>query len=163
MKTLILALLMAFTLQAQTIFDIGTGILVSDTLKQSSTASTVDTIDYIPLNYEYDWLNITVIDTGATYTDSLVAEYPTHSYTLKSGTTRRWEISDTTWADVQFMKDSTWGDVDVMANSDAISGYRIFVGDYLEVRIRMTNVEVIDSIAVADRSVWYKAQAVRKK
>jgi len=159
MKKLILliVLLVAFTLPAQVIYNLGNGILVSDTLYQTS-ATVSDTLEYIPLNYDYEWLNITVSDTGSSLTDSLVVEYPTHNYTLKSGTTRRWEISDTTWSSVHFMRDSTWTNVNVMAKSNGTASYKIHVGDYLGVRIRMTNVQV-----VANRACWYKAQSVRKK
>ena len=157
MKKLLLMLLLPFLVQAQVIYNIGGAILVSDTLDQTSAAVS-DTIDYIPLNWDYDWGNITTIDTGATYTDSIVVEYPTFNYTLKSGTTRRWEISDTTWTAVQFLKDSTWTDTSIMAKSNGTASYRLFVGDYKEIRIRMINVEV-----VADRSFWYKAQFVEKQ
>ena len=152
----LLFLLLAFPLQAQIIFNIGGGILVSDSLKQTSPTS-ADTIHYIPLNFDYSWMNITAIDTGSTFTDSVVVEYATYNYILKTGTTRRFKISDTTWTDVQFMKDSVWSDVDIMANAGANTGYKIFVGDYHLIRIRMTNAEV-----VADRVWFYKTLLVEK-
>ena len=152
----LLFLLLAFPLQAQTIFNIGGAILVSDSLKQTSPTS-ADTIHYIPLNFDYDWMNITAIDTGSTFTDSVVVEYATYNYTRKTGTTRRFEISDTNWNDVQFMKDSIWSDVDIMANAGANSSYTIFVGGYHLIRIRMTNAEV-----VADRVWFYKTLLVEK-
>ena len=156
MKILILMLLLTLPVMAQNVFNLGTGILVSDTLKQTSPSS-ADTIDYVVLDYEYEWMNITVIDTGATFTDSLVVEYPSHNYTLKSGTTRRWQISDTTWNAVHLLLDSTGTNKNTMIKANGTASYRIDVRSYREVRIRMINVEV-----VANRSVWYKAQFSKK-
>ncbi len=152
MKKIFIMLLVTFLVQAQTVYDIGGAILVSDTLK------TTDSVSYVPLNWNYDWGNITYIDTGSVFTDSVVVEYPTFNYTLKSGTTRRWKISDTTWSAVQFLKDSTWADKTVLGNNGGNASYRLFVGDYKEIRIRWINVE-----AVPSRAGWYKAQFTEKQ
>ncbi len=102
-------------------------------------------------------MSITTIDTGSVFTDSVVVEFPAFNYTLKTGTTRRWEISDTTWTNVQDMINASGTQVDTLVNNNGNTSYRVFVGDYEGVRIRWTNVE-----AVPSRAFWYKAQAVEK-
>ena len=139
--------------KAQQTFDIGSATLWSDTLISLS-----DTIDYIPLNYAYEWLNITAIDTGSVQTDTIVVEYPTHNYTRKTSSGRsRWEISDTTWTAVHFMRDSTWTNVNIIAAAASVTSYKIHVADYKEVRIRMAN-----TVTVASKNWWFKAQGVYK-
>jgi hypothetical protein len=157
MKKLIIFLALLVTIPVFGQMEMGRGYAYSDSLYQDLSGVS-DTTFIMSLGFQYDWLTITMVDTGSTYTDSLVAEHSSYTVSLKSSvTTRVFEIADTVWSDVAFMKDSTWSDVDVMANAGAVTSYTIFVGDCDKVRIRMINVE-----AVSDRVCYFKAMLSRK-
>jgi hypothetical protein len=113
----------------------------------------------ITLNFEYDFLTITVIDTGTTYTDSCIAEFA--SYEFGRRVTRgvpEDTIKATYWNSINFLKDSTWTSGNLVPNNDLRQTYTAFVGDLAKIRLRMTNAEAVEN------RVWkFIIQASRKK
>jgi len=170
MKTLLTLLIagLFITVQAQVYFDRSNGFFVADSLYQDypdlTAESPIDSTnqsDIIVLNFYYDWLNITAIDTGTVYDDSCVVEYPLYDYERDITKPRlTYKVTDTTWQKVQFMRDSSWTNVNgsFIVDDNSTKSYTIFVGDYESIRIRMTNEEI-----VAGRVWKYKLSASMKK
>lgn len=113
----------------------------------------------IPLNWDYEWLTLTVQDTGTTYDDSLIVEYGTPLIALdvtRPYTT--YKDTGTIWQRPQFMRDSSWTNTNLVVDDNSVHSYQIYVGSYSVIRIRMTNVQV-----VANRKAFFKGTASRKK
>jgi hypothetical protein len=110
----------------------------------------------IPLDYQYEWLNLTLIDTGTTYDDSIKVEYPIYTFKKVSG---KLAITDTVWQPVQFIRDSSWTNISgVLVDDNSVKSYRIFVADYPSIRVSMVNATLVNN-----RIFWLMAQANRKR
>ena len=160
MKKLILFLLLSIPLFAQT-KEVNGGLYWADSLyiDYTGVADSSDTISVLDMGFGYDWLTITAIDTGSVLTDSIVVEEGTLIYsadTLNPGTA--WQISDTLWSPVNFMRDSTWTNANVIASAGGNITYQVYVANYELIRVRMTNVE-----GVGDRVWRFYAVLNRKK
>lgn len=127
------------------------GIFVNDSLHtqwidtvgvdDTTAAATYKTLT---LKYQYDFINITLTDTGATYDDTLTVEFT--------------NPDETAWYPVQFIKDSTYSNVTLPLIDDASQhSYMIYVGNYYKIRIRMTNVQAINN-----RVHYFTLQAAKK-
>jgi hypothetical protein len=170
MKKLLAILILSMSLigivNAQKYFDRGTGFFISDSLYQDyagiTTSDSTDASDEISLNFDYDWLTITALDTGTTYTDSCIVEYAMYSvgYDTVYRPTTTYIVTGTIWQPVQFMRDSSWTNTNgyFLIDNSSIKSYKLFVGDYEKIRIRMLN-----STIVAGRVWKYWIQASRKK
>ena len=117
--------------------------VTTDTTYVGITVSEIDTLWEKPTsmfatNFLYDWMVITVQDTGTTYDDSLDLEYAV--YTLNGGI-----ITDTVWQKVQFMRDSSWTNVNgtFIVDDASVKSYTVFIGSYDLIRVSMTNVEAV--------------------
>lgn len=135
----------------------GNGFYAADSLWQDYTGVTDSThqADTIKLNYQYEWFNITAIDTGTSVTDSIVVEYYTPDFTLAAGGV--YTESAGSWNVIPFMRDSTWTNLNLIVSAGAYLSYKMHVADYNLIRIRMTNTQV-----VAGRVWKYRGQAVLK-
>jgi len=176
MKKLILFLMIlsGISLAQTNFFDRGSGFWMVDSLWNSkyipdtvfaisgsdTLGSLIDTLSAqttveIPLNYNYDWLSITAIDTGTTYTDSCIVEYGVPSFSRIAG---KLTPTDTIWQRVQFMRDSSWTNTNLIPDNASVRSYQIYVGDYEVIRVRMTNAVLVNN------RIWkFYAQASKKK
>lgn len=113
-------------------------LVVLDTLTAQASAT-------LNLNFDYDWMNITVQDSGDTYDDSCIVEY---------------KNAGSDWQPVQFMRDSSWTNVNgrFLIDDSSVKSYSIFVGLYEQIRVRMLNATLVDN-----RVFRFWAQASRKK
>ena len=120
------------------------------TLDSTSTMTTTDTtviLDtvyartsvIIPLNFDYDWLQIAVYDSGTYLDDTLKIERGVIIYDSKTAT-----ASDTVWYGVNF-KDSTFTDVSTLVPVDDNSTHLYTIWDAIMglYKISITNVEVV--------------------
>jgi hypothetical protein len=166
MKTLIVFLMLVGGLIAQdlpSVFYSDNGFLWADSLWNDLYVDTVGVDDttaanqyvYAKLNYQYEWLNIAGIDTGATYTDSVIVQYATHNYAWDTDI-MNYGISDTTWHFPPFMRDTTWTNVNYITGADAVTTVKVHVSDYDLIRIGLVG----DGV---ENRVWkFKAQATLK-
>jgi hypothetical protein len=171
MKTLLIAiLLLTSSLFAQKYYEVGSGFFINDSLYQDypdltaeSPIDSTNTYDIINLGFGFEWLTITAIDTGTTYTDSIVVEYsmPGFAQSLTSRNLTYNQVDSTTiWQPVQFMRDSSWTAIvggAIPIDNNSIHSYRVFVGSYDKIRVRMTNAAL-----VAGRVWKYRISAVKK-
>ena len=160
----ILILFISFISIAQDKLDTNTGLSwadslwgVSDTLfvvdsvfRTTDTVVVRDTVvghntSYLNLNKNFDWMNITAIDTGATYDDSCVVEYGVYIVEPNSSSPSSITITDTIWQRVQFMRDSSWTNTNLIVDDASVKSYQVFVGDYDLIRVRMTNVQAVNN------------------
>ena len=137
---------------------------VDSQFRATDTVIVLDTISVqtsveITLNFEYDFLTVTVIDTGDTYTDSCVAEFASYEFSKNvTGGYPSYDISTTHWNAINFLKDSTWTSGNLVPNTSSTQTYTAFVGNLATIRFRMTNEE-----AVLNRVWKFIVQASRKK
>lgn len=113
-------------------------IVVLDTLTAQASAT-------LNVNFDYDWLTITAQDSGTTYDDSCIVEFKT---------------PNGTWQPVQFMRDSSWTNTNgrFIVDDASVKSYKIFIGDYEVIRVRMLNAELVEN------RVWrFWAQASHKR
>lgn len=168
MKALFLSLLFLIPLFSQDAgeklkyFDAGAGFFINDSLYQDYTGVTdsMDTIDEIDLGFGYDFVTITAIDTGTTYTDSVIVEYALPGFdkgVSTSGLNFKQVDSTTIWQRVQFMRDSSWTNTNLIPDNASVKSYQIYVGSYDKIRIRMINAAV-----VAGRVFYYRVSASKK-
>lgn len=134
------------------------------TIAGSDTTIVLDTISArltfeIPLDYEYDWMTLTAIDTGATYTDSSVVEFAAYEFGKKNVRGFPQDtISTTHWNTANFLRDSTWTNVTTIAGADLETSYTAFVGGLAKIRVRIINAEAVEN------RVWkFIVQLSRKK
>jgi len=143
-------------------FDKGTGILWTDSLWNGVYVLPVDSQFYatdtivvldtltahtsvmIPLDFEYDFGNITCIDTSTTI-DTVRLEYAVFDYGLKSGTTRRFEATDTTWQLLPYVRDSSWANTGLTPDGESIHSYSFWVGDQSLIRVYMANAVIVNN------------------
>lgn len=162
MKRLFLILMLFSGLcSAQNFFERGQGMWISDSLWNDIYVSGTDTTAAqssveISLNFDYDWAVITAIDSGTTYTDSCIVEYGSPTFARNSS--GKIVPTDTTWQTVQFMRDSSWTNTNLIPDNASVKSYRMFVGDYEVIRMRMTN-----AVAVENRIWKFQLQASRKR
>ena len=154
MKHLLFFLLFTVGISAQIKQDANGGYYWSDSLWNAIYVDTVgvddttaaSTTSELSLNFQYDWMHITAIDTGATYDDSVVVEYGTKIYipdTNRIGNANI--VSDTLWQKVNFMRDSSWTNVNIMVNDNAYTTYAVYVGNYDLIRVRMVNATAVEN------------------
>ena len=167
MKKLILFLLL-LTGIASAQLDVNGGYYWTDSLWNAilvDTSATPDdttaasTTALIPLNFQYEWLSIVAVDTGATITDSIRLEYGTVRFvpdTINAGIP--YMRKDTVWASVHFLRDSTWTNVNLISGANSQSTYKADVADYEVVRLRMVNATLTE-----DRVWKFYAVLSRKK
>jgi len=134
---------------------ITTGTYWADSLYQDYPAVTdsTDSLAVLRLNFLYDWMNITVVDTGTTYDDSCMVEYGVYALTGQI-------VTDTIWQPVQFMRDSSWTNINggrFLVDDASTHSYKINIGDYDIIRVRMLNAEI-----VAGRVWWFYATLSKK-
>lgn len=157
MKNLLIALLFLTPLYSQTemlinygeMFDYG--IFVNDSLHTQwiDTVGVDDTTAAVTskeltLKYQYEFLTISLKDTGTTYDDSIKVEFT--------------NPDETAWYPVQFIKDSTFSNVtQPLVDDNSQHSYMVYVGAYYKIRIRMTNVA-----AVNNRVHYFTLQAAKK-
>ena len=129
-----------------------------DTLAAGSTdddTTVAKTTVYIPLDFEYEWLVLTAIDTGATYDDS-VKIWGTY-YELKP---TQLEVSDTSQTSVIYLRDSTWTQLTAAllpVDDASIHTYTVWAGALGGIILELSNVEAVNN------RVWYfKLQATKK-
>ncbi len=164
MKTLLIAiLLLTSSLFAQKYYEVGSGFFINDSLYQDYTGVTdsTDSYDEINLGFGFGFLTITAIDTGTTYTDSVVVEYamPGFAQSLTSGNLTYNQVDSTTiWQRVQFMRDSSWTNTNLIPDNNSTKSYQVFVGSYEKIRLRMTNAQL-----VAGRVWRYRVSATKKE
>jgi len=129
----------------------------TDTLGSMIDTSLAQTVVEIPLDYQYEWLNLTCIDSGTTYDDSIMVEYPIYKFSKASG---KLAVTDTVWQPVQFIRDSSWTNISgaLLVDDNSIKSYQIFVANYPSIRVRMVNATLVDN-----RIFWLMAQANRKR
>ena len=130
----------------------------TDTTVVLDTLSAQTTVE-LTLNFEYDWLTVTIIDTGTTYTDSCVAEFAAYEFGKKNvrGFVQD-TIKSTHWNAVNFLRDSTWTNGNFAPNNNLEQTYTAFVGGVAKIRFRMTNAEAVEN------RIWkFIIQASRKK
>jgi len=136
---------------ADSLWGVNDTLIVTDSVFR--TADTVVTVDsltnhytsHIELNGQFDWMNITAIDTGTTYDDSCLVEYGVLKIWKDASTPNTVVRYDTLWQRVQFMRDSSWTNVNLIVDDNSVKSYRVFVGDYDLIRVRMTNVEAVNN------------------
>ena len=163
MRTLLIAILLfTSSLFAQKYYEVGSGFFINDSLYQdyASVTDSTDSIDVIQLGFGFDFLTITAIDTGTTYTDSVVVEYamPGFAQSLTSRNLTYNQVDSTTiWQKVQFMRDSSWTNTNLIPDNNSTKSYMVFVGNYEKVRVRMTNEQL-----VAGRVWKYRVSANKK-
>lgn len=129
----------------------------TDTLGSMIDTSAAQTTVEIPLDYNFEWLNLTAIDSGTTYDDSIKVEYPIYTVKLVLG---KMAVTDTIWQPVQFIRDSSWTNISgaLLVDDNSTKSFQIYVGDYPSIRVRMVNATLVDN------RVWrFLAQASRKK
>lgn len=133
----------------------------TDTLGSMIDTSVAQTSVEIPLDYQYEWLNLTCIDSGATYDDSIMVEYPIYKF-AKSITNPRQPlaVTDTIWHPVHFIRDSSWTNISgaLLVDDNSTKSFQIFVANYPSIRVRMLNATLVDN-----RIFWFMAQANRKR
>lgn len=160
MKRLLIAIaLLTGLVNAQNYLDKGNAFILYDSLwNDIYVPDTVaaQTFVEIPLNYQYEWLNLTAIDSGTTYDDSIMVEYPIYKVRLTSG---KMAVRDTVWQPVQFIRDSSWTNISggLLVDDNSTKSYQIFVANYPSIRIRMINATLVEN-----RVFWFIAQANRK-
>lgn len=113
-------------------------VVVNDTVVGHNTS-------FLNINKNYDWMNITAIDTGTTYDDSCVVEYGLYIVEPNTDVPSNVAIIDTIWQRVQFMRDSSWTNTNLIVDDNSVKSYQVFVGDYDLIRVRMTNVEAVNN------------------
>lgn len=143
MKKYLFLLLVPFTFaQTEMLINYGEmfdyGIFVNDSL-----TNTVKSKE-LTLKYQYDFITISLKDTGTTYDDSISVEFT--------------NPDQTAWYPVQFIKDSTFSNVTLpLVDDNSQHSYMIYVGAYYKIRIRMVNVQ-----SVANRVHYFTLQAAKK-
>jgi hypothetical protein len=141
-KLLLFIALLAINIQAQTeVWSDGVRAFWSDSLYQDYTGvvDSTDSIATFKLAFKYEWMNLTVQDSGTVYDDTCVVEYPVFTLHNKA-------ITDTIWQRVQFMRDSSWTAIvggAIPIDDNSVHSYQIFVGDYEAIRLRMTNAVIV--------------------
>ena len=159
-KLILLVLFLVPFIYGQNIWDTGTGEYLSDSLWNNYLVDTVGVDDtlftpktsvMIPLDFSYDFGNITAIDTGSSYTDTAVVQYAIFDRN-KTG------MIDTIWQPLQFMRDSSWTNTNLIPTAASVKSYSFFVGDKSLIRVYMTNVE-----AIINRIFYFKMQLSKKK
>lgn len=128
----------------------------TDTLGSMIDTSAAQTVVEIQLGGEYEWLTLTAIDTGTTYDDSIMVEYPNYQVALTLG---KVVVTDTVWQPVQFIRDSSWTNISgaLIVDDSSVRSFQIFVGNYQSIRVRMLNATLVEN------RVWrFIAQATRK-
>ena len=126
--------------------------VILDTMSAHASAT-------IPLNYDYDWATLTVIDTGTTYTDSCSVNFLAYDYT-KTVTRRSPEYTknNSFASQVNFMRDSTWANTNLVPDNNSVHSYTLFVGGLDALYISMDNAVTVDN------RIWkYILQLTRKK
>lgn len=106
----------------------------------------------IALGQVYEWMTITVIDTGDTYTDSARVLYPT--YKMVKGADYP---SSTTWIPVPYIRDSSWTNTQPIPNNGSVKTYQVYVANCDSIQIVLDNVE-----SVTNRVWWFQAVFSRK-
>ena len=139
-------------------------LIVTDSIfRTADTVVVVDSIaghtsSVLELNGQFDWMNITAIDTGTTYDDSCVVQYGILKIWKDASTPYAVVRYDTLWQRVQFMRDSSWTNTNFIVDGNSTKSYRVFVGDYDLIRVYMSNVQ-----AVNNRLFRFYATLSRKK
>jgi len=106
---------------------------VDDTTAASLTSS-------IDLSFNYEELHIVGIDTGATFTDSILVEYGTVRPAADVTTPGvKWSASDTIWNSVHYMRDSTGTNKVWMNGAAAHIPRMVDVSGYEMIRVRFAN------------------------
>lgn len=126
-----------------------------DTSATPDDTTTAKSNVYIPLDFEYEWLVLTAIDTGATYDDSIKVWG-----TYYEVSPNQLSVEDTIPTTMLYMRDSTWTQLttSLLPVDDAsVHTYTIWAGALGGVIIEMANVQ-----AVNNRAWFYKLQAIRK-
>lgn len=120
------------------------GLFVNDSLYNTYGATSACTYKTLTLKYRYDFMTITMKDTGTTYDDSIKVEYTNPG-------------SDV-WYPVHFIRDSTYSNItQPIVDDNSQHSYLVYVGAYWRIRIRLAN-----AVAVNNRVFWFKLQASRK-
>jgi hypothetical protein len=143
---LFIALLFAVNISAQTtitnVKSNNFGAMWSDSLYQDypniHTVDSTHSTRTFKLSFLYDFMNLTVQDTGTTYDDSCIVEYPVYKI-------RNRAITDTIYQPVQFMRDSSWTNINggrLLVDDNSVHSYQIFVGDYDHIQVRMLNTQI---------------------
>lgn len=158
---MLFAILLIGIAQAQK-YPLNNGYYWADSLYQDYPSVTDSTVTerILDLNFNFDWANITLSDTGASYDDTVYIDKgfkvlipDTNQVGNKS------MISDTLWYAIQFIRDSTWTNATQPFVDDAlIRTFTAFVGDAELLRIRLANVTI-----VAGRVFKFYAILSRKK
>jgi hypothetical protein len=156
MKKYLFLLLVPFTFgQTEMLINYGEmfdyGIFVNDSLHNSwiDTVGTDDTTAAVTskeltLKYQYDFLTISLKDTGATYDDSIMVEFT--------------DPDQTAWYPVSYIKDSTMTNVtQPLVDDNSQHSFLVYVAPYYKIRIRMIN-----TVAVENRVFYFTLQAARK-
>lgn len=138
----------------------GIYVLPNDTIiVGSDTTVVLDTLDAqtsveILLDFKYDFITLTVSDTGTTYTDSCRLDFASYEFTTKTNKI----IENTHWNSLNFLRDSTWTNTNLTPNNALIQTYTGFVGNLHKIRLVMLNATIVDN------RVWkFILQASRKK
>ena len=176
MKKIILLILFALPLSGQIKFERGEGLFwadslwgVNDTLvviDSTFGADTVVVIDSIvghnsskiALGQAYEWMILTVIDTGATYTDSARILFPTYKLVKKASIDGQTYPLSVTWRPIPFIRDSVWAVSRLIPSGGLVQTYQVYVANCDSIQIVLDNVE-----SVTNRVWWFQAVFSRKK
>ena len=130
-----------------------------DTSATPDDTIAVNTTSEYDVNFMYEWITITINDTGSTITDSLYLEGA--NYVLAADTNSRnvkYMKGDAVWLKIPFLRDSTWTNVDVMAKANRYHSYTAHIGGFESIRVRLGNVT-----ATENRISKFMAVLSRKK
>lgn len=156
MKNLILSLLLlAGVSTAQIKQDVNGGIFWSDSLWNSiyvDTSATPDdttaaqTTSMLKTNFQYEWLTITCVDTGASYDDSIKV-YGGFSQWIPD-TNRIGDInmvSDTIWHILPFLRDSSWTNINLLVDDNAVKTYTGSISNTEFIKVELANSEAVEN------------------
>lgn len=156
MKKLIILLLFTIPLIGQVKKDINGGYYWSDSLFNDiyvDTSATPDdttaavTESVLDIKFNYEWMTITCVDTGATYDDSVKVEIGTKTYVKASGgTSQGYVVDDTLWNIAAFVRDSTWTNLNILVDDNNQKSYTVFVGDAELIRVSLINAVLVENL-----------------
>jgi len=147
MKKLTFALLLlASTIFAQK-YELNGGYYWADSLYQDYPSVTDSTVTERILEpaFNYEWVNITLSDTGTTYDDTIYVDKGFKVLVPDTNVIGNVAMeSDTLWYPLQFLRDSTWTNVtQPLVDDNSIRTFTGFIGDAELLRIRLANVTIV--------------------
>ena len=147
-----------FAYPRATIWDDSLYAITIDTSAAPDDTLSTQTTVYIPLDFEYEWITLTAIDTGTTYDDSIKV-WGTY-YEIKPN---QLSVEDTSQTSIPFFRDSTWTQLTTSllpVDDSSVHTYTIWAGALGGIILEFSN--VAPAIGTSPRTWYYKLQATRK-